>query len=119
MRVTRGRRLRCGSAETGTSGERACRGRPRRGGSAQRQEGGAAVRGSWRSAEGRGGERAGPAARATCGAGWLPHSGDTVSPREFGSARASAHTGSHPHTPERAIITAAAPAGQRELLQFP
>lgn len=68
--VTRGRRLRCGSAERGTSGERACRGRPRRGGSAQRQEGGAAGRG--RLAAGGGEGRAGPAARATCGAGWLP-----------------------------------------------
>lgn len=45
--------------------------------------------------------------------------GNTVSPREFGSARAGAHTDWHPHTPERAIIPAAAPAGQTELLQFP
>lgn len=117
--VTRGRRLRCGSAERGTSGERACRGRPRRARSAQRQEGGAAGRG-WLAAGG-GEGRAGPAARATCGAGWLPLSagGNTVSPREFGSARAGAHTDWHPHTPERAIIPAAAPAGQTELLQFP
>lgn len=74
-----------------------------------------------RQAAGGGEGRAGPAARATCGAGWLPLSagGNTVSPREFGSARAGAHTGWHPHTPERAIIPAAAPAGQTELLQFP
>lgn len=118
VRVTRGGRLRCGSAERGTSGERACRGRPRRGGSAQRQEGGAAARGGWRPAAGRG-ER-GPAARATCGAAWLPRSGDTVSPREFGSAPASAHTGSHPHTSQsaRSSPLQLRPAGQTELLQF-
>lgn len=123
MRVTRDRRLGCGSADRGTSGERACYGRTRRGGSAHRQEGGAAARGGWRPAAGRVepvGSHAPPAGLA--GFLFLPtHPGPSLKPLEFGSARASAHTGSHPqtHPPERAIFTAAARAGQTELLQFP
>lgn len=103
MRVTRDRRLGCGSAERGTSGERACLGRTRRGGSAHQQEGGAAVRGGWRPAAGRvetAGSHAPPAGLA--GFLFLPtHPGPSPKPLEFGSARASAHTGSHPHTHTR------------------
>lgn len=104
MRVTRDRRLGCGSAERGTSGERACLGRTRRGGSAHQQEGGAAVRGGWRPAAGRV-ETAGSHAPPAGLAGFLflrTRPGPSPKPLEFGSARASAHTGSHPHTHARA-----------------
>lgn len=118
--MTRGRRLRCGSAERGTSGERACRGRPRRGRSAQRQEGGAAGRG-WLAAGG-GEGRAGPAARATCGAGWLPLflPGGTQFPRGSSGARGLARTQTGIHTRQSARSSLLQPRpGRRSCCSFP
>lgn len=112
----------CGSAERGTSGERACRGRPRRGGSAQRQEGGAAARGGWRPAAGgveRTGQHAPPA--GLVGFLFLPTQPcPSPQPLEFGSARASAHTGSHPHTRQSARSSLLQPRpGRRSCCSFP
>lgn len=122
MRVTRDKRLGCGSAERGTSGERGCHGRTRRGGSAHRQEGGAAVRGGWRPAAGRV-ERAGSHAPPAGLAGFLflpTHPGPSPKPLEFGSARGSAHTDSHPHTRQSARSSLLQPGqGRRSCCSFP
>lgn len=116
--MTRGRRLRCGSAETGTSGERACRGRPRRGGSAQRQEGGAAVRGSWRSAEGRGGRERVPLHAPPAGlAGFLILG--TQFPRGSSGARGLARTQARIHTLQSARSSLLQPRpGKRSCCSF-